>query len=223
MPKISASARRALTEERRKQILQAAIAVFAEKGFDRATIADVARAAGVAEGSIYNYFKSKEDLLIGIPRYVIQPPVESINALLDTLDADTLPPPEQMLTLMARNLVTTLRQNAHVFRILLYALTAMSPQTREKYMNHVVLYVVRLLEKYFEKQRARGVFRKELDPATLARSFVGLFVPFVIFSEVLQIEAAPKLNYDQLITANVSLFLRGALAETKRTQKIKVE
>lgn len=213
MPKISASARRSLTEARRQQILDAATQVFAEKGFDRATIADIARAAGIAEGSIYNYFKNKEDLLISIPRYVIQPSIESVNIWLDTMDADTLPPPEQMLTLMARNLVTAIQQNAHVFRILLNALAAMSPRTREKYMDYVVLYVVRLLEKYFKKQRARGIFRQDLYPATLARAFVGLFIPFLIFREVLQIEAIPKPDYDQLITENVSLFLRGALAE----------
>ncbi|MGB8645249.1 MAG: helix-turn-helix domain-containing protein [Anaerolineae bacterium] len=43
-------------EQRRNQILTAARAVFARKGFERATIADIAREAVMAEGSIYNYF-----------------------------------------------------------------------------------------------------------------------------------------------------------------------
>ncbi|MCX7839003.1 MAG: TetR/AcrR family transcriptional regulator [Anaerolineae bacterium] len=223
MPKLTLHARRALAQARRKQILDAATQVFAEKGFDRATIADVARVAGVAEGSIYNYFKNKDDLLISIPRYVIQPPIESIHTLLDTTDADTLPPPEQMLTLIARNLVTTIRQNAHVFRILLSALPTMSPSTREKYVHHVILYVVRLLEKYFRQQIARGVFRKGLAPDALAIAFVGMFVPVVMLRKVLQIETVPAPDDDRLIATNVSLFLRGALAEPKRAQKIKVE
>lgn len=51
---------------RRKHILEAAASVFAEKGFHPTTIKDIAREAGVADGTIYNYFKNKTDLLMGI-------------------------------------------------------------------------------------------------------------------------------------------------------------
>jgi len=55
-----------VTAARRKQILDAATQVFAERGFHRATIKDIARVAGIADGTIYIYFASKTDLLIGI-------------------------------------------------------------------------------------------------------------------------------------------------------------
>src|SRR6476619_3320829 len=55
-----------LADARREQILQAAAQVFAAKGFHRATVRDVARAAGVADGTIYNYFENKTALLLGI-------------------------------------------------------------------------------------------------------------------------------------------------------------
>src|SRR5215216_3947408 len=51
---------------RREHILDAATRVFAAKGFNGATIRDVARQAGVADGTIYNYFTNKEALLFGI-------------------------------------------------------------------------------------------------------------------------------------------------------------
>jgi AcrR family transcriptional regulator len=51
---------------RKKQILDAAAQVFADKGFHRATTREIADAADVSEGTIYNYFGSKEDLLIGV-------------------------------------------------------------------------------------------------------------------------------------------------------------
>ena len=47
-------------------ILKAAEAVFAEKGYEKAKVAQIARRAGVAEGSIYDYFENKENLLISI-------------------------------------------------------------------------------------------------------------------------------------------------------------
>lgn len=52
---------------RRESIIQAAIEVFSKKGFQAATISEIAKRAGVAEGSIYQYFKNKEDLFFSIP------------------------------------------------------------------------------------------------------------------------------------------------------------
>ena len=53
-------------DRKRDAILRAAIDVFAERGFFNAQVADVARAAGVAAGTVYLYFKSKDDLLVSI-------------------------------------------------------------------------------------------------------------------------------------------------------------
>lgn len=55
-----------LVTARKNQILDAAAAVFAEKGFHPATIQDIAKTAGIAGGTIYNYFDSKPALLLGI-------------------------------------------------------------------------------------------------------------------------------------------------------------
>ena len=55
-----------LTAARRNQILDAATKVFAEKGFQRATIKEVAKEAGIADGTIYIYFKNKNALMLGI-------------------------------------------------------------------------------------------------------------------------------------------------------------
>src|SRR6267378_7239509 len=64
---LSAVSRRDSTPgPKRDAILRAAIDVFAERGFFNAQVADVARAAGVAAGTVYLYFKSKDDLLVSI-------------------------------------------------------------------------------------------------------------------------------------------------------------
>lgn len=52
--------------EKRQRILEAAIQLFAEKGFFSARVSDIAREAGVADGTIYLYFKNKDDLLINL-------------------------------------------------------------------------------------------------------------------------------------------------------------
>jgi AcrR family transcriptional regulator len=55
-----------LSEARKNQILEAATTVFAEKGFQRATIKDIAKVAGIADGTIYNYFQNKNAILLGL-------------------------------------------------------------------------------------------------------------------------------------------------------------
>ncbi|TFL16659.1 TetR/AcrR family transcriptional regulator [Jannaschia formosa] len=62
MPKIAKEA----MEERRAQILAAARRVFAEKGLSKVTLRDVFREAGLSAGAVYNYFQSKDDLILGV-------------------------------------------------------------------------------------------------------------------------------------------------------------
>ncbi len=212
MPKISPSTRRALTEQRKAQILTAAAKVFAAKGFERATIAGIARAAGAAEGSIYNYFKNKGDLLVSIPRQIVEPAVESISGQMFATAAAPLTP-EEALTTVARTMLATVKQNAHIFRILIASIPSMKQATREKYLNQVVMYATGRLETYFREQIRQGVFRSDLNVRIAARTFIGMFFPFVMLQDVLQVEGPEQFDYEKIIPACVQLFLHGAVVE----------
>jgi AcrR family transcriptional regulator len=65
-PRTRAAAKPLFDPERRASILAAALGVFVGKGFQRSTIRDIARAAGLAEGTIYNHFDNKAELLVGL-------------------------------------------------------------------------------------------------------------------------------------------------------------
>ena len=54
------------TDDKRQRILQAAVKVFARKGYFGAKVAEIARKADVADGTIYLYFRNKEDILISL-------------------------------------------------------------------------------------------------------------------------------------------------------------
>jgi len=100
-----------------------------------------------------------------------------------------------------------------VFRILVSALPRLKQSTREKYLDQVVLYATGALEHYFQDQIEQGVFCKECHPRILARAFIGMFFPFVMVRELLQIEENATWDYDQVIAEAVRLFLRGVMAE----------
>jgi AcrR family transcriptional regulator len=229
MPKISASAKRALIDERKKQILEAATRVFAAKGFEGATISDIAREAGVSEGSIYNYFKNKNDLLVSLPRQMIEPTIENVNARMSMPGVSEPLAPEQMLTMVAENIVKTIQQNAHIFRALVSALPSMKQPQREKYLNQVVMYATGTLEAYFAEQIKQGIFCPHQNPHILARAFVGMFFPYIVFREMLQVETDADWTYDQIIAEVVPLFLRGVMtpqsgsSKSKRAQRIAIQ
>lgn len=69
----------ARNSEKKPQIINAAIKVFAEKGFYNSKVADVARAAGIADGTIYLYFKNKDDLLISLFETKVGELLETFN------------------------------------------------------------------------------------------------------------------------------------------------
>src|SRR5436309_13810343 len=69
-------------EDRRQEILDSAMRVFAEKGVSKATVADIAEAAGVAKGTVYLYFGSKEHLLGALRDRFVDELLEHVSDLL---------------------------------------------------------------------------------------------------------------------------------------------
>ena len=118
-----------------------------------------------------------------------------------------------MLSIIAKNMVSVIRQNGHIFRILISALPTMNQATREQYLNRVLLYVWDILEAYLTELIEKGVFRRDLNPAILTRTFVGMFLPFVLLDEILLVHNPVTLDYDQVVAQVITVFLRGALVE----------
>jgi TetR/AcrR family fatty acid metabolism transcriptional regulator len=106
---------RSSREKKRQRILRAAIEVFAEKGFFAARMTDVAKAAEVADGTLYLYFEGKEHLLISIFDDILSQFVRRVRAEVAKVDA-----PLDKLNAMVRVHLETLggdRPLAHVLQI----------------------------------------------------------------------------------------------------------
>jgi TetR/AcrR family fatty acid metabolism transcriptional regulator len=72
--------------EKYHQILEAAVKVFAEQGFFQSTVAQVAKRAGVADGTIYLYFKNKDDILIQFYKYKTKHVFDKFRKAVDAAD-----------------------------------------------------------------------------------------------------------------------------------------
>jgi AcrR family transcriptional regulator len=76
----------ALIRDRREQLIRAALEVFQERGFHATTVRDIGRAAGLTQGTIYNYVRSKEDILFLVCDRVIAEYISSMEAVAATGD-----------------------------------------------------------------------------------------------------------------------------------------
>ncbi len=84
-----------LKQKRREQIILTALENFANRGYHRSSISEISKAAGISKGLIYNYFESKEDLLINVLKFVLLQAVDTIFKSIDK-KSKTLTPLEMM-------------------------------------------------------------------------------------------------------------------------------
>src|SRR4051812_10683128 len=155
-----------LTAARRAQILNAATRVFAEKGFHRATIRDVARAAGVADGTIYNYFGSKTDVLLGLLNRlsaVEERPTDFAAAQEMRWDA--------FLRMYLAQRLSALQADTDAFRAVLPEVLA-DATIRERYLAQGMAPAMAVAEVYMAQLVEAGQIRP-VDTALLSRIMAG--------------------------------------------------
>ena len=153
--------------DKREAILRAATRVFAARGFFQSQVADVARAAGVAAGTVYLYFRSKDDLLVSLFERSMRDALAAIRAALDGVED-----PRERLSRIARLHLERLgrdRDLAVVFQVELRQSTKFMEQFSSTYLRD---YLGVIRETIAEGQRTR-VFRSGINPTIAAKVFFG--------------------------------------------------
>lgn len=192
------SSREERATARKRQILEAAGRVFAEKGFHGATTAEIAREAGVAEGTIFRYFKTKKDILISLIGTVAVDPL--IAVLLQSKGRNDT---EILLAFLEQN-ITFFRRNLDVVRLLLYE-AQFHDDVRSLFADEFATKITGIIETFIRKRIANGAFRPDIDPQVAARAFLGMFASFIAWTDVLKMPADEKASLETL----VEVFLNG--------------
>jgi len=145
---------RKVTPAARKQaILDAALTVFAERGFEAARLDDVAARAGVAKGTLYLYFKDKEALFEDLLRGAVSPIVERVTALADAPDMPFDKALDLLFTFFEREVLGTDRKL--LIRLIL-AEGPRFPRIAELHYRTVVSRLLPLIQKMAARAAARG-------------------------------------------------------------------
>ncbi len=185
MPTFPDSIRKQLVEARRNQILDAAAAVFAEKGFHRATTKEIAQTAGVSEGTIYNYFDNKADLLIGLMTRLAE--LETLDEeLKEALQGNV----RDFFIAMFHHRMDRFQQGQEMLQAILPEVLV-TLRLRERFYRQYVLRIATLLEQYLEARIKLRHIRPVNVPLTvraLQSMFVGLLILRILGDEPLQSE-----------------------------------
>ncbi|HQZ39640.1 MAG TPA: TetR/AcrR family transcriptional regulator [Vicinamibacterales bacterium] len=153
--------------DKRDAILRAAIKVFARSGFFQSQVADVARVAGVAAGTVYLYFRSKDDLLVSIfDRTMKDAIAEGRAALAGVTD------PVDRLRRMARLHLDRLGRDRDLAVVVQVELRQ-SIKFMERFSSTHLQDYLNLIRRTIADGQAAGAFRTDVSANTAAKVFFG--------------------------------------------------
>jgi TetR/AcrR family fatty acid metabolism transcriptional regulator len=193
--------------EKRKRLLQAAVQTFGRRGFHEARIAEIAAEAGVAEGTVYLYFRNKEDLL----GCVFDETMDGVLSQAREIRASEGTAAEKVKGLVGLHLsfLAKDRDLASVFQIELRR----SARLVERFSRTKLSEYFRLLDGVLREGIASGELRRDLDPRLAVRILFGA-ADEILSEWLLSKESKPAADAEKL----VGLLLHGFFAckhETK--------
>ena len=153
--------------EKHHRIIEAATKVFAKNGFYQSKIAQIAKEAGVADGTIYIYFENKDDILISLFE-------EQMKAVLDnmTLQLTKIDDPAEKLEIFASTHLDLIEKNKDMAEIIQVELRQ-SGKFMKEYKNERFLEYLDIIGDIISDGQKRGLFRKDVIPGVAKRAFFG--------------------------------------------------
>ena len=153
--------------DKRRQILDSAVGVFARQGFHKSRVSDVARAAGVADGTIYLYFKSKDDILISIFEVTMSEMIERVGIAIRDIED-----PLEKLRAFALFHMGNVEDNADVAKVLQVELR-LSTTFMKEYTPVRLKQYMDIIGSVIEQGKAAGLVRPDVNPIIARRAFFG--------------------------------------------------
>jgi len=150
---------------RKNKIIESALRIFAQKGFQEATISEISKASGVSDATVYEYFKTKEELLFTIPEEITEGPLKDMEKILPFLRGA-----EAKLRAIVHGYLTLYEHNPDYT-----ALVMLQLKTNRNFLKTAsyekIRGIARMLLECIQEGITEGIFRKDTDPY-LARSMI---------------------------------------------------
>ncbi|MEN9787259.1 MAG: hypothetical protein RLZZ299_2523 [Pseudomonadota bacterium] len=186
---------------KRGLILEAAIDVFAEKGFHKARIADIARKAGVADGTIYLYFRNKDDVLLCIFEEKMAELIAGVHVALAGIDD-----PLEQIRAFARYHFRQVEEHRALAEVLQVELR-LSNKFLKEYRPAKLWEYLGIFGTLVRSGQERGVIRPEVDPFVLMWAFFGALDEIAI--QWVLARNPSKFHLDATAETVADVFIRG--------------
>jgi len=207
MPKIPASERDAFYEARREELARVALKLWAERGYDKTSVAAIAREAGVAKGTFYLYFDTKQSLLIEVLRR--NSLVPNVLTLIDGLQHASL---EVAVGGFVRGAWRHLAEHRDLVMVVMRELPTHLDEARDIVERVIVPSNEALagyLESHITAERAA-----ELSTVISVRALIGMVLVVFVTQEVLGAGRLLPVAEDDVTKTITELFLRGVAPES---------
>ncbi|KQV62456.1 MULTISPECIES: TetR/AcrR family transcriptional regulator [unclassified Caulobacter] len=193
------------SEARPGEIVQAALEVFAERGFAAAKLDEIAAKAGISKGALYLYFETKEDIFRAVVREAVAPNLDVVEAV---LDQTTTPFPDLLRMVFVRIslMIETTRLGA--VAKLVIGESRNFPELARVWHDEVVSRALAALSGALDRAQGRGEIRPG-NPRLQAFSIMGPILMGVIWQETFTPVGAPALNLRDLIAQHGEAVLAG--------------
>jgi AcrR family transcriptional regulator len=196
--------RRRRKDARPSEIADAALALFSERGFAATRLEDVAKRAGVSKGTLYLYFRTKEDLFRAVLRQGLLP---NLAAMEQAVAADQGPAPA-LLRQIAAHLLQVLDTNLTAIPKLVLAESGNFPTIARMYADEVVKRAMALLTGILRRGMERGELRR-VDPQSAIPSFIAPFLMMALWKHSLGQHAGIEMDPKAVMETHMDLLLHG--------------
>ncbi|EEW24184.1 TetR/AcrR family transcriptional regulator [Rhodobacter ferrooxidans] len=193
------------------EVLDAALHLFTEAGFERTTVEQIAHRAGLSKAAVYLYFPSKKALLAGLVRRAVVPLADRALAQITSYQGDPRPVLRAVMTQIATNL-TDPSVLAVPKLVLREAVTA--PEIAQMYREEMLDRVLPALTALIAQGVAGGHIRA-VDPSLTLRSLIGPVFLHILLAEVFGILTGGELAMQALIDNHLTLLFAGLEPEGK--------
>jgi TetR/AcrR family transcriptional regulator, fatty acid metabolism regulator protein len=196
------------SDDKRGRILEAAVKVFARKGYFGARVAEIAKRAGVADGTIYLYFRNKEDILVSLFDEVMAEHIARARREVRAVEGT-----EARLRTIAEHHLRLFSGNADLAVVFQVELRQ-STKFMERFTATWLQDYFALLGEVMAAGQRRGALRKDLPLKLATKAFFG------VLDEMVTSWILGRKDYDvgDLAAPVVDLFLRGAAAPAKERE-----
>jgi AcrR family transcriptional regulator len=207
----SSSSMKAIRWERRpddrpQEILEAALRVFAARGYRQTRLEEIAESAGVTKGTIYHYFDSKEELLLQI---VEQKHAHAFDRLEELLRAQSGPASAKIRLVARKGFNITNPEFRDATCLFLQGIVQECPEVYRKWLVTGPVKLWKTIAQLVAEGQASGEFRPDADAEVAARMLTSGLMLQLLWQQTPELLSDVCIDPDRLLDSSVELFLHG--------------